>query len=200
MNNDNQIPLRIGLFFGSFNPVHNGHIGIARYLLDNGYCDKLWFVISPCNPFKVNQALLLEQDRLEMVKTAIAGDERMSACDIEFSMPKPSYTVDTLRLLSSRYPDCLFKLIIGEDNLCNFHLWKDDQWIRTHYPLLVYPRKGFECSGEEYPGISFVDAPLFPYSSTEIRDRIRSGGDISDWVPSCLRSLVIKKYEGSKKE
>lgn len=200
MNRDNQIPLRIGLFFGSFNPIHNGHIGIARYLLDKGYCDKLWFVISPCNPFKVNQALLSEQDRLEMVKTAIADDGRMYACDIEFSMPKPSYTVDTLRLLSSRYPDFLFRLVIGGDNLCSFHLWKDYQWIRTHYPLLVYPRKGFEYSGEDYPDVFFVDAPLFPYSSTEIRDKVRSGENIAKWVPSGILPLVIKKYELSKKE
>ena len=107
----------VGLFFGSFNPIHNGHVGIARYLLEKELCEEVWFVVSPCNPFKVDRFLLPEIDRLAIVNAAIRGIPGMKACDVEFSMPKPSYTVDTLRVLFDRYPDRQFALIIGGDNV-----------------------------------------------------------------------------------
>ena len=133
------------LFFGSFNPIHNGHVGIARYLLDNKLCDEVWFVISPCNPFKINRFLLLEADRLRIVEAAIADDPRMRACDIEFTMPKPSYTVDTLHLLFEKYPGREFVLVIGGDNVENFTKWKDYRWIVQHCPIFVYPRLGIDA-------------------------------------------------------
>ena len=183
----------IGLFFGSFNPIHNGHVGIARYLLEKKLCEEVWFVVSPCNPFKVDRFLLPETDRLAIVNAAIREIHGMKACDIEFSMPKPSYTVDTLRLLFDRYPGQQFALIIGGDNVPDFPKWKDYHWIEAHCSIFVYPRPGM-VNSEESPSMTFIDAPLFPLSATEIREMIRKGDDISSLVPSEALSLIWKLY------
>lgn len=184
----------IGLFFGSFNPIHNGHVGIARYLLEKKLCEEVWFVVSPCNPFKVDRFLLPETDRLAIVNAAIREIHGMKACDIEFSMPKPSYTVDTLRLLFDRYPGQQFALIIGGDNVPDFSKWKDYRWIEAHCPIFVYPRLEIITSVEKSTGMTFIDAPLFPLSATEIREMIRKGDDISSLVPSEALSLIWKLY------
>ena len=183
----------IGLFFGSFNPIHNGHVGIARYLLEKKLCEEVWFVISPCNPFKVDRFLLPETDRLAIVSAAIGGIPGMKACDVEFSMSKPSYTVDTLRVLFDRYPGRQFALIIGGDNVPDFPKWKDYHWIEAHCSIFVYPRPGMVTS-EESPSMTFIYAPLFPLSATEIREMIRKGNDISSLVPNEALSLIWKLY------
>lgn len=184
----------IGLFFGSFNPIHNGHVGIARYLLEKKLCAEVWFVVSPCNPFKVDRFLLPETERFEIVKAAIKGIPGMKACDIEFSMPKPSYTVDTLRVLFDRYPGQQFALIIGGDNVLDFPKWKEHRWIEGHCDIFVYPRSGIITSVEGFTNMTFVDAPLFPLSATEIRAMIRKGDDISSLVPSEALSLIWELY------
>ena len=189
---ENREPV-VGLFFGSFNPIHNGHVGIARYLLEKKLCEEVWFVISPCNPFKVDRFLLPETDRLAIVSAAIGGIPGMKACDVEFSMSKPSYTVDTLRVLFDRYPGRQFALIIGGDNVPDFPKWKDYHWIEAHCSIFVYPRPGMVTS-EESPSMTFIDAPLFPLSATEIREMIRKGDDISNLVPSEALSLIWKLY------
>ena len=181
-----------GLFFGSFNPIHEGRVGIARYLLEKKLCEEVWFVISPCNPFKVDRFLLPETDRLAIVSAAIGGIPGMKACDVEFSMSKPSYTVDTLRVLFDRYPGRRFALIIGGDNVPDFPKWKD-YWIEAHCSIFVYPRPGM-VNSEESPSMTFIDAPLFPLSATEIREMIRKGDDISNLVPSEALSLIWKLY------
>jgi len=183
----------IGLFFGSFNPIHNGHVGIASYLLEKKLCAEVWFVVSPCNPFKVDRFLLPETDRLAIVSAAIGGIPGMKACDVEFSMSKPSYTVDTLRVLFDRYPGRQFALIIGGDNVPDFPKWKDYHWIEAHCSIFVYPRPGMVTS-EESPSMTFIDAPLFPLSATEIREMIRKGDDISSLVPNEALSLIWKLY------
>lgn len=183
-----------GLFFGSFNPVHNGHLAIARYLLDHDYCRKIWFVVSPQNPLKQDQSLLDEEKRLEIVRVALAGDVRMRACDVEFSMSRPSYTVDTLQKLEKDYSDENFALIIGSDNLRDFHLWRSHDLIEEHYPILVYPRPGVEVPAVSRKNVTLVNAPLFPVSSTEIREAIREGGDISSYVPVQALELIRKYY------
>lgn len=184
----------IGLFFGSFNPIHNGHVGIARYLLEKKLCAEVWFVVSPCNPFKVDRFLLPETERFEIVKAAIKGIPGMKACDIEFSMPKPSYTVDTLRVLFDRYPGQQFALIIGGDNVLDFPKWKDYHWIEAHCSIFVYPRPGMVTSVEKFASMTLIDAPLFPLSATEIREMIRKGDDISSLVPSEALSLIWELY------
>lgn len=183
-----------GLFFGSFNPVHNGHLAIARYLLDHCYCRKIWFVVSPQNPLKQDKSLLNEEKRLEIVRAVVAGDARMWACDVEFTMPRPSYTVDTLQKLEKDYPHEDFALVIGGDNLRDFHLWRSHDLIVERYPILVYPRPGVEVSVVPPKNVTLVDAPLSSVSSTEIREAIREGGDISSYVPEQVLELIRKYY------
>ena len=181
---------RIGLFFGSFNPIHNGHLGIARYMLAEGLCKAVWFVVSPCNPFKQDRELLPEQQRLEMVQRAIAGEPGMRACDVEFDMPKPSYTYLSLQRLSESYPGEQFALIMGGDNLRGFHQWRNYETIQEHYPILVYPRPGYDTSTIYYPNVIRTEAPLFPISSTAIRQMVARGEDVSSLVPRAVLPLV----------
>lgn len=186
-----------GLFFGSFNPVHNGHLAIARYLLDQGFCREVWFVVSPQNPLKQNRDLLDENERLEIIRRAIAGEPGMKVCDVEFGMPRPSYTWNTLRVLEKEYPEKSFALVIGGDNLRNFHLWRNYEDILRHYRVLVYPRPGVEVPGDIPPSVSLVDAPLAPISSTEVREKIAAGRDVSADVPVQALSLIMEYYSGS---
>lgn len=183
-----------GLFFGSFNPIHNGHLAIARYLLDNSYCREIWFVVSPQNPLKQDKSLLEEEKRLEIVKAAIGGDSRMATCDIEFTMPRPSYTIDTLRKLENNNPGRQFALIIGGDNLRDFHLWRNYDMIARCYRILVYPRPGIIVPQPDWENVILVDAPLADISSTEIRERIQAGEDVSFYVPPKASDLIEKYY------
>lgn len=183
-----------GLFFGSFNPIHNGHIAIARYLLDHGYCGSVWFIVSPQNPWKVDCTLLDEQKRLQIVEKAVEREERMEASDFEFSMPRPSYTYQTLEALRAKYPARDFSLIIGGDNLQRFHLWKNYREVLADFPLIVYPRPGILIPEMTGANMTVVDAPLTDISSTEIRGKVKAGEDISDRVPSVVLPLIQKYY------
>ena len=183
-----------GLFFGSFNPIHNGHMAIAEYLLNEGYCNKVWFIVSPRNPFKTDKELLPESKRMEMVSLALSGNDRLRACDIEFGLPKPSYTADTLRKLSESYPEEQFALIMGADNLRNFHLWKDYDEILSCFPVFVYPRPQADVTNIHYNGVTLVDAPLSDISSTDIRQKVREGVDITADVPAKIVSFVVENY------
>lgn len=185
-----------GLFFGSFNPIHDGHLAIARYLLDEGHCESVWFVVSPQNPWKPEQDLLDERKRLEMVEVAIAGDARMCASDIEFSMPRPSYTYQTLRVLKESHPMRKFALIMGGDNLQRFHHWKNFREIIADCAVFVYPRPGMVLPETTEGNIVLVNAPEMPVSSTEIRRKAADGADIAGDVPEAICSLV-KRYYGN---
>ena len=138
--------MEVGLFFGSFNPIHTGHMIIANLVKETTSVKEVWFVVSPQNPFKKNKSLLHEFDRLDMVRAAISEDYSFRVIDIEFNMPKPSYTIDTLTLLQEKHPDKTFHLIIGEDNLASFPKWKNHEQILENFHLIVYPRKGSERS------------------------------------------------------
>ena len=131
---------KVGLFFGSFNPIHTGHLAVAEACLNEHRLDQVWFVVSPQNPFKLSTELAPEEHRLEMAKIAIAGNLRFAVSDIEMYLPKPSYTRHTLAQLTSDFPDHRFSLILGEDILVSFHKWKEDRWKLDHFELLVYPR------------------------------------------------------------
>lgn len=131
---------KVGIFGGSFNPIHLGHTALAAAICDRGLVDEVWFMVSPQNPFKVDEELLDEQRRLAMVRLAVAGDERLRASDFEFTLPRPSYTSVTLRALTDAYPDTEFSLIIGEDNWDAFDRWHEADYILTHHPIIVYPR------------------------------------------------------------
>ncbi|MDR0982903.1 MAG: nicotinate-nucleotide adenylyltransferase [Culturomica sp.] len=186
----------IGLFFGSFNPIHKGHVGIAKHILDNKLCSEVWFVVSPQNPMKKDTDLMDEIKRAEMVATAIANEDGMKLCDVELKMPKPSYTVDTLRKLSVDYPQLQFAVIMGEDNLPYFHFWKDYNGICENYRILVYPRSYAHTTDEfgakemECGNILRIDAPLFPVSSTMIREMIKRGDEVREYLPDGVAELL----------
>ncbi len=167
--------MRIGLFFGSFNPIHVGHLVIADVMASHTDLDQVWFVVSPQNPFKSSRSLLHEFDRLKMVELAIADNYKLKAVDVEFHMPRPSYTADTLAYLSDKHPDHEFRLIIGEDNLVHFHKWKNHESILEHYGLYVYPRPDVKKDKIQvaHEHIHYVEAPMLDISATFIRDAIR---------------------------
>ncbi len=191
---------KIGLFFGSFNPIHMGHMIIANIMAETTDLSEVWFVVSPQNPLKEVKSLLHEFDRMDMVEAAIADNFRLKATDIEFQMPKPSYTVDTLAYLSDKYPQKNFKLIIGEDNLKSFHRWKNYKVILKDYGLYVYPRPhmvGGEKVQEylEDPNVEMVSSPSIDISATMIRRMIKNNQSIRYLVPDPVIDLInMKKY------
>jgi nicotinate-nucleotide adenylyltransferase len=176
--------MKIGLFFGSFNPVHVGHMVIANHMLAFTDLDKIWYVVSPHNPLKEKNSLLHERQRLAMVTLAIGDNVRMKASDIEFRLSQPSYTVNTLVHLKEKYPAFDFVLIMGSDNLESFHKWKNYEEILKNHELYVYPRPG-RSGGElmQHSKVKKVDAPLMELSSTVIRQAIRDKKDVRYFVP-----------------
>lgn len=187
---------QVGLFFGSFNPIHIGHMIIANTMLQYSAIDELWFIVSPQNPFKKNQDLLHEFDRYDLVERAIDQHPQMRVSDIEFHMPRPSYTVDTLAYLYDRHPDIHFRLIIGGDNLASFHKWKNHKVILDNYGLLVYPRPGAKKSDLlSHRRVEVVEAPLMDISATFIRKAIKAGKSVRYLVPQAVEEQIIaKKY------
>ena len=170
---------RVGLFFGSFNPIHIGHLAIANYMLAFGGMDELWFVVSPHNPFKSRQNMLSENDRLHLVNLAIEEHPKYRSCNIEFRMPKPSYTIDTLARLADKYPQREFALILGSDNLEQFHKWKNSEVIVENYHRYIYPRPETPPHQlENIANATVVDAPLMDISSSFIRRAIANGIDV----------------------
>jgi len=177
---------RLGIFGGSFNPIHSGHISLAQQLRQLASLDEVWLMVSPQNPLKQQEDLLDDGLRLEMAQKALEGVEGVVACDYEFRLPKPSYTWNTLQHLSKDYPDYTFILLIGGDNWAHFQRWRHWKDILRHYEVVVYPR-------DEYPGT--IDVPLLDVSSTEIRRRVKNGESISGLVPECIINDVEKNYK-----
>lgn len=183
---------RIGVYSGSFNPIHLGHQKLAEYLIDNQIVDEVWFVISPCNPLKDQALLLDEYIRLDMLIFAIQGQPKFKACDVEFTMPVPSYSIDTLHVLSSQYPDCQFELLIGSDNAMIFDQWKNYTQLLAEYPVLVYPRRGYDFAevAGKYPQMQLLDTPIYDIASSQIRDSIAQKKNVSQWLhPSVLQFI-----------
>jgi nicotinate-nucleotide adenylyltransferase len=187
-----------GIYGGSFNPIHNGHISLARQMLNSGFLDEVWFVVSPLNPFKKEQSDLLSDElRLEMTKLALEGESNMFAQDFEFRLPKPSFTWQTLKAMSEEYPNRQFVLIIGADNWQAFHLWYNYEEILKTYSLLIYPREGIDINEESLPkNVKLVKAQLYPISSTQVRKNIKEGKSVSDLIPKCIIPLALKYYKG----
>ncbi len=186
--------MKIGLFFGSFNPIHIGHLIVANIMAEHTNLDQIWFVVSPLNPFKSSKSLIHEFDRLDMVEQAIADNYNFKTSDVEFNMPKPSYTVDTLAYLSDKNPRHEFKLIIGEDNLRYFPKWKNHEVILAQYGLYVYPRPGAEPSVlREHPNVRLVEAPLLNISATFIRKCVKEGKSIKYLVPEGVAAYIERK-------
>lgn len=186
--------LRTGIFGGSFNPIHIGHLALANYLCENGYIDELWFLVSPQNPFKQNQSLLDDNMRLKLVEAAIKGYPRFHVSDFEFSLPKPSYTVTTLNKLSEAYPDRDFYLIIGADNWVAFDRWKSPEEILSRHHVLIYPRLGYEINSESLPPrVKAVDSPLIEVSSTFIRESLAQGKDVRYFLHPSVYEIIEKE-------
>lgn len=184
--------MKIGLFFGSYNPVHIGHLIIANVMQDRTDLDEVWFVVSPQNPFKKQKSLLHEFDRLKMVELAIADHFYFRASDVEFHMPRPSYTIDTLTYLSEKHPNHEFRLIIGGDNLTHFHKWKNYEVILEQYGLYIYPRPG-DLPDLKHPNIRYVEAPLMDISATFIREAIKNGNSVRYLVPQPVEDYIQDK-------
>jgi nicotinate-nucleotide adenylyltransferase len=170
---------KIGLYFGSFNPVHIGHLIIAEYFATQTELDEVWFIISPHNPLKEASQLAGEDHRLTMVRLAINGSDYLQASDIEFAMEKPSYSYKTLQTLTETFPKYAFTMIMGEDNLSSFHLWKEYEWILKNFPVRVFPRPGVDRSASPIDwsayDVQMVQAPQMEISATQIRKNIATG-------------------------
>lgn len=181
----------VGLFGGSFNPVHAGHMMLASYLAQWGYVDQVWLSLSPLNPLKDPSELLPDTKRLDMLSIAARGAKGIDICDIELSMPKPSYTIDTLNVLAERYPDFRFKLIIGSDNYQIFDRWRASQEILERYGVIVYLRPGYPVERNGVDGLEVVDAPMAHVSSTFIRKAIARGKDMTYFLPAGVYKYII---------
>lgn len=181
--------IRTALSGGTFNPIHNGHLAIAQSILEKGLADCVWLMVTPCNPWKSEMSLLPDTLRLEMVSQAASTIPGVLASDFEFSLPKPSYTVDTLRRLTECYPDREFILTIGGDNWELFHDWKDWQYILENFQIIVYPRSGYSI-GHVPQNVTILDCPLFDISSTQIRQMVRNGQDITELVPESTSRTI----------
>lgn len=175
--------MKVGLFFGSFNPIHVGHLIIASHILNETDLDRIWMVVSPHNPLKAEQSLLNEYHRLHLVQLATENDPRIRASDIEFSLPKPSYTCDTLIHLQERYPSYEFVVIMGGDSFQNIHRWKNFTFITKNFPIYVYNRHGHEITNTHEAQLKILDAPLLPISATQIRGLVRDGKSLRYLVP-----------------
>lgn len=175
--------MKIGLYFGSFNPVHVAHLIIANHILNETDIEKVWFIVSPQSPFKEESGLLNEYHRLHLVRLATEDDIRIKASDIEFTLPKPSYTTATLAYLADKYPEHEFCIIMGSDSFQNLHKWKNYEVIVKNYPLYVYKRPGFEAENNIGANLYVLDAPLLQLSSTQLRKYIKDGRSVRYMIP-----------------
>ena len=175
---------KVGIYSGSFNPIHHGHVMLANYLVEFSDLDELWFVVTPQNPLKKKEDLLDDDERLKMVQLAVGDDPRFHVSDIEMHLPTPSYTINTLTALSEQHPDCEFIFICGMDSLQNLKNWREYQKILDNYELLVFPREGFD-GGEliNYPSVNVLKTPIIEVSSTFIRNCVKEGRDMRHFIP-----------------
>ena len=175
---------KVGIYSGSFNPIHHGHVMLANYLVEFSDLDELWFVVTPQNPLKKKEDLLDDDERLKMVQLAVGDDPRFHVSDIEMHLPTPSYTINTLTALSEQHPDCEFIFICGMDSLQNLKNWREYQKILDNYELLVFPREGFD-GGDliNYPSVNVLKTPIIEVSSTFSRNCVKEGRDMRHFMP-----------------
>ena len=183
--------MKVGLYFGSFNPIHIGHLIIGSFVANNTDVQQVWFVVSPQNPLKPSNSLLNEYHRLHLVQLAIKDDEQLKTSNIEFKLPRPSYTIDTLTYLKEKYPEYEFAIIVGSDSLQNISKWKNFEQLLKDYSIYVYQRPGFEIKSEAN-NIKVLNAPLLEISSTSVRRLIKEGKTIRYLVPESVREEVEK--------
>jgi nicotinate-nucleotide adenylyltransferase len=184
--------MKIGLYFGSFNPIHTGHLIIANHVLNLSAVVEIWIIVSPQNPFKAKSEQLAATERFKLVQAAIAGDARLQASDVEFGLSTPSYTINTLDHLKSIYPAHEFMIIMGSDSVLGLNDWKEANRIRSEYHILVYKRPGYEVNTSLSNNIQLLDAPLLEISSTTIRALIAAQQSIRYLVPEAVRTSIEK--------
>ena len=186
---------KTGLFFGSFNPIHIGHMMLANYMVEFTEMEEIWFIVSPQNPFKKKTTLLNSYDRLVLVEKAIGDDFRFQASNVEFNLPQPSYTIDTLTYLSEQYPQRSFAIIMGEDGLNSFHKWKNYEEIIQHYPRYVYPRHDSKHNTpDKNQNIRFIEAPRIEISASFLRDAIHEEKDVRHFFPDAVYQHIIEMH------
>jgi nicotinate-nucleotide adenylyltransferase len=181
--------MKTGLYFGSFNPIHNGHLIIAQHLLNETDLEKIWFVVSPQNPFKQQKTLLNEYDRLHLINIAIEGSPALKATDIEFKLPRPSYTINTMTYLSEKYPEHAFSIIMGSDSYQNIDDWKNAETLKKNYTIYVYERPGYAVNKTD-TNVVTVKAPLLQISATHIRELIQQHKSIRFLVPDIVKEEI----------
>lgn len=186
--------MKTGLFFGSFNPIHTGHLIIANYMAHFTDLDEVWLVVSPHNPLKNRKGLSNMYDRLEMARLATENSQKLKVSDIEFGLPQPSYTIDTLIYLQEKYPGRSFTLIMGADNLASFKKWKNYEVLLKNYSIYVYPRPGANIDEwKSHPSITITDTPLIEISSTFIRRSIKEGKNVQYFLPDPVLAFIDNK-------
>jgi nicotinate-nucleotide adenylyltransferase len=187
--------MKVGLFFGSFNPIHVGHMLLANYMLEFTDLEQIWFVVSPHNPLKQKSSLLDQNHRLQLVNIAIENQAKFKASNIEFKLPQPSYTINTLTYLAEKYPNTKFALIMGSDNLENFHKWKNYEEILKRFELYVYPRPENDGGAlKNHANVKLINAPLMEISSTLIRQAIREKKDVQFFVPEKVWEYIQEMH------
>ncbi|MGH2642585.1 MAG: nicotinate (nicotinamide) nucleotide adenylyltransferase [Chitinophagaceae bacterium] len=186
--------MKIGLYFGSFNPVHTGHLIIANYMAYNTELEQVWMVLSPQNPLKPSAALLNEYDRLHLLQLAVEKENRLRVSNIEFSLPRPSYTIDTLTYLSEKYPEHEFAVIMGSDSLENLSQWKNYKELLKRYPVYVYQRPGHEITHYPEGKIRISKAPLLNISASYIRNMIKEGKSVRYLLPDIVFEYIMDNY------
>jgi nicotinate-nucleotide adenylyltransferase len=183
--------MKVGLFFGSFNPIHNGHLIIANYVCETTDIKKVWLVVSPHNPLKQKESLLNEHDRLHLINLATENNSNLKASNIEFKLPKPSYTIDTLIYLTEKYPQHEFVLLMGTDNLMSLHKWKNYELILRDYEILAYNRKGFETNPfPKNTAVRILDFPFLDISATFIRNSIKNKISMQYFLPDAVWNYI----------
>lgn len=186
--------MKIGVYFGSFNPVHVGHLIIANHIANNTHLNQIWFIVSPQNPLKKNNTLLNKYHRKYLIDIAIEGENKLKTSTIEFSLPIPSYTIDTLVYLKEKHPDHTFSVIMGSDSLQNISRWKNYELLIRDYEILVYQRPGFNTENMYGTNITILKAPLLDISSTKIREMIKNGDSIKFLVPDIVKEEIERNH------